>query len=127
MNHYKITNVTNSLGKRDMHFNTTLNVEYVDKFEKKIIKIEPNETIILTIDTLPLSLQRLKLRNLITIIPINSNELKKEHDVKKKKVVDIPKQSKIKKSVETKKLNNKTEAKSSTSRKSSTSTKNSDE
>lgn len=83
MNTYKITNITNLLGKRKMHYNTTLNVEYVDNMNKKFVKIKPNETIFLSIKSLPLSLQRLRLQNLITVIPISITELKKELNAEK--------------------------------------------
>ena len=38
MNTYKITNITNTVGKRDFKYNSDLNIEYVDNMVKKTIK-----------------------------------------------------------------------------------------
>ena len=35
MNNYKITNITNQLGKRDVSFNSMLDIEYIDGMTKK--------------------------------------------------------------------------------------------
>jgi hypothetical protein len=101
MNTFKITNITNFLGKRDAKANSILDIEYIDNMTKKLITIKPNESIYLTIPSLPLSVHRLRVKNLITVAVISETELatmqetlkpKKSSDTKSKtpkKVVEI--------------------------------------
>lgn len=77
MNTYKITNVTDKFGKRDIGYNSTLEIEYVDNMMKKIVNIKPNETIYLTTKTIPLSVNRLKIKNMVTVIEIPEKEVNK--------------------------------------------------
>jgi len=76
MNTYKITNLTNTVGKRDPKFNATLDLDYVDAMMKKSIKIKPSETIFLQISTLPLSIHRLRVKGLISVVEVGPSELK---------------------------------------------------
>lgn len=76
MNTYKITNLTNTAGKRDPKFNSTLDIEYVDAMMKKTLKVKPGESVYLQIHTLPLSVHRLRVKGLISVIEISPNELK---------------------------------------------------
>jgi len=75
MTNYKITNLTNTAGKRDMKFNTTLNIEYVDEMKKKTINVKPGETVYLQISSLPLSVHRLRVKKLISVVEVSNNEL----------------------------------------------------
>lgn len=77
MNTYKITNITNLTAKRDRKHNTTINIEYVDKMVNKIITVKPNATVYLTVSSLPLSVHRLRIKNLITVIEVDSVEVVK--------------------------------------------------
>lgn len=70
MNTYKITNITNLLPKRDRKFNAVVDMEYVDKMLKKTIKVKPNDSVFLTVPILPLSVHRLRLKNLITVLEV---------------------------------------------------------
>lgn len=71
MSTYKITNITNFLGKRDYNYNSNLDVEFVDNMMKKIVTIKPNDSVYLTIQSLPLSIHRLRVKNLITVSETN--------------------------------------------------------
>jgi len=75
MTNYKITNLTNTAGKRDMKFNTVLNIEYVDEMKKKTINVKPGETVYLQISSLPLSVHRLRVKKLISVVEVSNNEL----------------------------------------------------
>ncbi len=88
MSTYKITNVTNLLGKRDFKYNSTLEIEYIDKITKKIIKLSAGETIFLVVPSLPLSVHRLRIKNLITVAEISANELEKIINDSKPKIVE---------------------------------------
>jgi hypothetical protein len=87
MSTYKITNITNQLGKRDFKYNSELEIEYIDNITKKIIKVLAGETVFLTVSSLPLSVHRLRIKNLITVSEISANELEKLINDSKPKVV----------------------------------------
>ena len=103
MNSYKIINVTNLVGRRDSKYNTIVDIEYIDNRVKKNIKLKPGETIYLTIFSLPLSIHRLRVKNLINISEVSAAEVAKTMEkerpktiknVKKiKKPIVIPKKS----------------------------------
>lgn len=85
MSTYKITNISQLAAKRDAKYNSIIDIEYVDEMVKKIISVKPNETIYLTVSSLPLSVHRLRIKNLITVNEISASELNKLlNDVKPK-------------------------------------------
>lgn len=75
MGTFKITNITNTLGKRDAKYNTVLSIGYVDDMLKKTINIKAGETVYLTIPSLPISAHLLRVKNLITVIEVGDNEI----------------------------------------------------
>lgn len=75
MSTYKITNITNHANKRDYKYNSVLDIEYVDNMTKKIISVKPNDTIWLTVRSLPLSVRKLRIKNLITVTEVSDHEL----------------------------------------------------
>jgi len=94
MNSYKITNITNLVGKRDSKFNTVVDIEYIDNRIKKTIKLKSGETVYLTVSSLPLSIHRLRVKNLISISEINAVELAKTMDDLKPKTTEKSKTTK---------------------------------
>ena len=76
MANYKITNLTNTAGKRDLKYNSMLGIDYVDAMQKKKIEIKPGETVYLTISSLPLSVHKLRVNKLISVIEISDTELR---------------------------------------------------
>ena len=86
MSTFKITNITNTIGKREAKYNSILNIEYVDKMTKKSIAIKAGDTIYLTLGKLPISAHLLRVKNLITISEVSNDELaniRKIHEPKK--------------------------------------------
>ena len=77
MNTYKITNITNLLGKREINFKKVVDVEYLDKRNKKINKLKAGESMFLSIASLPLSVHRLRIKGLISISEVSPAELAK--------------------------------------------------
>jgi hypothetical protein len=75
MNTYKITNITNLAGKRDFKFNSDLDIEFVDNMVKKSIKVKPNESVYLSVSSLPLSVHRLRVKGLVTVTEVGEKEL----------------------------------------------------
>jgi hypothetical protein len=75
MGTFKITNITNTLGKRDVKYNTVLGIEYVDDMLKKTIKIKAGETVYLTMPSLPISAHLLRVKNLITVTEVSDSEI----------------------------------------------------
>lgn len=87
MNNYKITNITNLASKRDSKYNSSIDIEYIDDMSKKIITIKPNESIILSVSSLPLSVHRLRVKNFITVVEISKNQLNKLMNVNKNDII----------------------------------------
>lgn len=119
MTTYKITNVTNLVGKRDPRFNSVVNVEYIDGRTKKIITLRPSESVFLTVQSLPLSVHRLRIKKLVEVstaelkktmdkpkpkTPRKSNAVKKESVVAKEKESTSVKKTTTKKTTTRKKL-----------------------
>jgi hypothetical protein len=104
MSTYRITNITNSIGKRDFKFNSVLDVDYVDGMMKKTVKVKPGDAVYLTIPSLPLSVHRLRVKGLITVIEVTPGELSKAMgSVKPVVVVTKKAEEKTGEKVETKK------------------------
>ena len=87
MNTYKITNTTNLVGKRDVKYNKVVDIEYIDNRVKKKIRLKAGDTVFLTVNSLPLSVHRLRIKNLITVIEISNTELNKKMEMIKPKTV----------------------------------------
>jgi len=75
MSTFKITNITNTIGKREPKYNSVLTIEYIDKMMKKHITIKAGDTIFLTLPSLPISAHSLRVKNLITVSEVSSDEL----------------------------------------------------
>lgn len=75
MSAYKITNVTNLVGKREPKFNSTVKIDYVDGMTKKSMSVKPGETIYITIPQLPLSVQNLRIGGFLDILEISEKQL----------------------------------------------------
>jgi hypothetical protein len=76
MKAYKITNITHLLGKRNVKYNTELDAEYVDGMMKKTLTIKPQESTYLSLQTLPISIHRLRIKGLVTVKEISDKEMK---------------------------------------------------
>ena len=74
MAHYKIKNITGKLGKRHVNKDSVLNIEYHVGFQKKFRKLGVNDEVLLTCRTLPVSIQLLRAKKLVTITEISENE-----------------------------------------------------
>lgn len=122
MKTFKVTNITNNLGKRHPNFDSTLNITYVDQMEKKNLQLGPKKTIYFSAASLPLSLHRFRMKSLVSISEVTEQELLKLKSEGSKKEDDNDenikkeKKSTIKKST-TSKSNNSTKSKSSGSKK----------
>ena len=113
MKTFKITNITNFAAKRDSKFNMAIDIEYIDNRTKKVINLKAGDNVFLTVDSLPLSVHRLRIKNLITIEEVNLAALTKPADNPKR--VKRPKP--IKKVIVEKKKEPEIEKKSSTKKK----------
>jgi hypothetical protein len=91
MNTYKITNVTNLVGKRDPKFNMPIDVEYIDNRTKKSINLKAGESVFLTVNSLPLSVHRLRIKKLIEISEVSAAELVKSMEKTKPQPITKPK------------------------------------
>jgi hypothetical protein len=75
MANYKITNITDKLGKRDFKSNSELEITVVSGMVKKNIKLKPNDSVFLRTDSLPLSVHRLRVKGLITVSQVDDKEM----------------------------------------------------
>jgi hypothetical protein len=139
MKTYKITNTTNLVGRRDSKYNTIVNIEYIDNRIKKNTKLKAGDTVFLTVESLPLSIHRLRIKNLITVTEISATELAEKMEktnpkASKNKLKTTKKPKAVKKpviidknneydEVDTKKSNTKSTSKSSTKSGTKSSTK----
>jgi hypothetical protein len=101
MTTFKITNITHLLGKRGFKSNSELEVEYIDNMQKKTLKIKPQETVYIALNSLPLSIHRLRIKGLVTVNEISKKEMKTilaaEKQKESAKPVEQPKETKKKK------------------------------
>ena len=77
MRTYKITNITNLLGKRDRYYNTILNIDYIDGIILKNKKIIGGEVMFLTTQSLSLETHRLRLKKFIDVELATKEEIDK--------------------------------------------------
>ena len=77
MTTYKITNVTNLVGKRDPKHNSVVNIDYVDNRTKKTLVLKAGEEVFISVQSLPLSVHRLRIKKLIEIAEVSPAVLKK--------------------------------------------------
>ena len=108
MAYYKITNITNSLSKRDVFFNKTLKIEYIDRLMKKFHEIKPGEHMFFKFDKLPIGVHKMRMDGHIIVNDIGEKffhagyqqELEdnakkdKENELKKKQIKKQPKPNK---------------------------------
>lgn len=102
MGKYKITNITNSLGKRDNKYNSVVDVKYISGVERKTISLLAGNTLFIELYTIPIELQRARLNGYIIIEEVSNLEfnnqrignvvkpLSVEPLVVESQVVDIP-------------------------------------
>jgi uncharacterized protein YfaS (alpha-2-macroglobulin family) len=86
MNTYKITNVTDTAGKRDFKFNSPLSIEYIDNMMKKTVTVNPGKSLYLTVATLPMSVHKLRIKNLVSVVEVSQSELESIKNANKPKV-----------------------------------------
>lgn len=93
MGYFKIKNITNTLGKRDINKDRELSVEYNIGFTKKVHKIKSGDELIISSKSLPVSAHQLRLKGLATVVEISENEFIRlqKPSAAKKKVVETKK------------------------------------
>lgn len=74
MGKYKIKNLTDSFGKRDADYNKTISFQVSNGLMKKTITIEPGDELFIELKILPLDLQRLRIKNIVTVTEIGNLE-----------------------------------------------------
>ena len=74
---YKITNITNLVGKRDPKHNSLVNIEYVDGRTKKTMSLKAGEEVFISVQSLPLSVHRLRIKKLVQIAEASDAELRR--------------------------------------------------
>lgn len=103
MNTYKITNVTNLFGKRDSKFNSIVNIDYIDNRTRKVLTLKPNETVFLTVQSLPLSVRKMSMKKMIDVSEVSLQSVLKKPKTTpkpKKKIVNEKTVNKVEKKEE---------------------------
>ena len=77
MGYYKITNVTNTLGKRHGKVNTVQVIDFKDIINSSSFAINPGSEITVEANYLPISAQKLRTEGLITVVEIDKNAYQK--------------------------------------------------
>ena len=85
MSTYKLTNITNLAGKRDFKYNSELDITVVDGMVKNTMKLKPGDTVYLTVSSLPLSVHRLRVKGLVTVVEISPSDIPKKAKASKPK------------------------------------------
>jgi len=96
MKTYKIKNITNNFNKRDINYNSTLNIDYINGMTKKTIKLKPDNEFYLKVLSLPVSIHLLRLKGLIIVEEVNDKKIDKLLNKKIKKNVSEKTEKKIK-------------------------------
>lgn len=74
MGKYRIKNLTDSFGKRDADYNKVVSFQVSNGLMKKTITIEPGDELYIELKILPLDLQRLRIKNIVTVTEIGNLE-----------------------------------------------------
>lgn len=102
MSTYKLTNTTNLAGKRDFKYNSVLDITVVEGMVKNTMKLKPGDTVYLTVASLPLSVHRLRVKGLVTVVEVSPSDVPKK--AKPQKTPIKPKAKAVEKKVDEKKI-----------------------
>lgn len=93
MGKYRIKNLTNELGKRDADYNKQISFQIKNGLFKKDVVINAGDELYIELKMLPLDLQRLRIKRLVSVTEIGNLEynskIKELNKKPKQKSVDI--------------------------------------
>jgi len=75
MKTFKITNITHLLDKNSLNYNKNLIIEYIDGIYEKKTEIKPKEDLFLKTNFLTISIRRLRIKGLISVIEVNDYDI----------------------------------------------------
>ena len=75
MKTFKITNITHLLDKNSLNYNKNLIIEYIDGIYEKKTEIKPKEDLLLKTNFLTISIRRLRIKGLISVIEVNDYDI----------------------------------------------------
>ena len=87
MGNYRITNLTDTLSKRDVNYMKPVSIGYIEMMIRKSISIKPGDTIYFTIPSLHISVHKLRMGGLISVVEVRDAEVKAA-SVSSKKMVE---------------------------------------
>lgn len=110
---YKITNITDKLGKRHHSFNMTVKIKYVDSMINKSVDLKAGKSMFLTIESLPLSVHRLRVQGHVIVEELSKDAVTALTNKPKRKPKTQPKKTtkKVEKKVVTPKKSTTTKKK----------------
>lgn len=83
MAYFKITNITDGLGKRHPRFNTVQNIEFRTGNKKESVTVLPGAEILMESSHLPMGAHKLRSEGLITVVEIDKNTFMRMTQVQK--------------------------------------------
>jgi hypothetical protein len=101
MGYYKITNITNTFSKRDVFFNKTVEIEYIDRMTKKTYSLKPADSMYLSVVALPMSVQKLKIKGQVIVSEIDKDFFKTGVENKQQEEKKVVEQQHVDKSIDT--------------------------
>lgn len=88
MRNFKIKNITDALNKRDANKSRILDIACVEGFEKKITKLGAGKTMYLTTNSLDVSIHKMRVDKLITVIEVNKNEVYRKNRILQRELLE---------------------------------------
>lgn len=89
MAYYKITNITNGLGKRHPRFNTIQSIDFREGNKKESINVLPGADLLMESSHLPIGAHKLRSEGLITVVELDKNTFMKMTQTPKQEVVAV--------------------------------------
>ena len=83
---FKIKNICDTLGKRDINKDRVVDIEYSVGFQKKTYKLNSGDEVVISCKTLPVSVRSLRVKELITVQEIDEHEFHRLQKPSAKKV-----------------------------------------
>jgi len=109
MNIYKITNITNTLEKRNPNYNRVLKIEYIDEMMRKYVSLKPGKDLYVKGNKPPFMVNKLRIDGLVYVTTVKDIDIEEEKKEKTKVTPQKKTQKKPTKNKDTKK--NKTQKK----------------
>jgi hypothetical protein len=88
---YKIQNITNTGDKRRVGFNSDVTISFASGMINKTATIKAGDVLFLDIDSLPMSVHKLRAKGFISVVEVGKNEINiSQYNARPKNVAKLP-------------------------------------